>query len=100
MTFYDIYDVCHLLTFVAYDVHHIMTFVSYDVCCIMRFVGNDDCHIMMFVAYDVFECVAYRVCRSAVFYLVYVQCTYSTVAIVTDVYLLNKLKFSPNLLFM
>ena len=66
MTFYDIYDVCRLLTFVAYDVHHIMTFVSYDVCCIMRFVGNDDCHIMMFVAYDVFECVAYRVCRRAI----------------------------------
>ena len=74
MTFYDIYDVCHLLKFVAYDVHHIMTFVSYDVCCIMRFVGNDDCHIMMFVAYDVFECVAYRVCRIAkITYLILVH---------------------------
>ena len=31
----------------------------------MTFVGYDICHIMMFVAYDVFECVAYRVCHSA-----------------------------------
>ena len=81
-----------------------MTFVAYDVCrlcrlLLMTFVGYDVCHIMMFVAYDVFECVAYRVCRSAVFYLVYVQCTCSTVAIVTCV-LMNKLIFSPNLLFM
>ena len=46
-----------------------MTFVAYDVCrlcrlLLMTFVGYDVCHIMMFVAYDVFECVAYRVCRS------------------------------------
>ena len=47
-----------------------MTFVAYDVCrlcrlLLMTFVGYDVCNIMMFVAYDVFECIAYRVCHSA-----------------------------------
>ena len=31
----------------------------------MLFVAYDVCRILMFVAYEVFECVAYRVCRSA-----------------------------------
>ena len=31
----------------------------------MMFAGYDVCRIMVFVAYDVFECLAYRVCRSA-----------------------------------
>ena len=30
-----------------------------------RNVAYDVCRLMMFVAYDVFECVAYRACRSA-----------------------------------
>ena len=47
MTFYDVYDVCHLMTFVAYDVCRIMTFVGYDVCRIMTLVGYDVCRIVM-----------------------------------------------------
>ena len=67
------------MTFVASDVCHIMTFFGYEVCRIMTFVDYDVCNIMLFVAYDIFECVAYRVCRSAIFrpllYILYVQCT-------------------------
>ena len=45
-----------------------MTFVSYYVCLIMTFLGYDISHIMMFVTYDVpvNECVAHRVCHSAI----------------------------------
>ena len=48
-----------------YDVCHLMMFVAYDICSLMMFVAYAVCHLMMFVAYDVFECVAYRVCHSA-----------------------------------
>ena len=70
MTFYDVYNVCRLMTFVACDVCRIMTFVGYDVCRIMTFVSYDVCRIMMFVAYVVFECVTYRVCHSAKIFVV------------------------------
>ena len=45
MMFYDIYDICRLMTFVAYDVCRIMTFVGDDVCRIMTFVGYNVCGI-------------------------------------------------------
>ena len=66
------YNVCHLMTFVAYDVCRLVCLgltvwclSPYDVCSLMMFVAYAVCHLMMFVAYDVFECVAYRVCHSA-----------------------------------
>ena len=75
MTFYDVYDVCRIMPFVIYDDYRLMKFVGYDVCCIMTFVGYDVCRFMMYtvqyVAYDVFQCVAYRVCRSA--HIQYIQ---------------------------
>ena len=58
------------MTFAAYDVCCIMTCVVYDVCCIMTFVLYNVCRIMMFVAYDIFECIACRVGRSALFFFV------------------------------
>ena len=47
MTFYDVYDIYHLMTFVAYDIFRIMTFVGYDVCNIMKFVTllHDVCRL-------------------------------------------------------
>ena len=70
ITFYDVYEVCRLLTFVVSDVCHIMMFVAlwcllvmafvtlwclsrYDVCCIMTFLGYDISWLWRLSPYDV-----------------------------------------------
>ena len=42
-----------------------MKFVALWHLLLMTFVAQGRLSVMMFVAYDVFECVAYSVCRSA-----------------------------------
>ena len=70
MTFYDVYDDCHIMRFVGYDVWRLMTFAVYDICRLIMFVAYDVCHHVMFVAYYVCHhmmFVAYDVCHLIMF---------------------------------
>ena len=63
--FYDVYDVMSLNfnTYVSCDVCRLIAFVAYDVCPLLCLSH------MPFVSYLVFRCVAYDVCRNAIFNL-------------------------------